>query len=59
MLEEDEEYFNDYMRRIYVKFYVNIYKSPFVSDNTLDSGEYYLIDINLFKGSPLVFLNLA
>lgn len=49
-----DEMIKEFLRKNFIKFYINIYKEPNKS-----SEERYMLDMHLFKGTLLVFADLA
>jgi hypothetical protein len=53
-LTNDDEIIKEFLRKNFVKFYLCIFKDP-----SKLSEEKYMIDLVLFKGTGVVFLNFA
>ncbi|CDW81311.1 snf1-related protein kinase catalytic subunit alpha kin10-like [Stylonychia lemnae] len=52
------DYFKEDLQsqKTYLKFYLSIYKNPL---NDSSQGDYFLLDLNYFKGLPSVFLDIS
>mmetsp|Transcript_18544 Transcript_18544/g.17629 ORF Transcript_18544/g.17629 Transcript_18544/m.17629 type:complete len:129 (-) Transcript_18544:74-460(-) len=52
-LEDDDEVINQYLRNNFIKFNLILYKVT----TTKNKEHLYMMDISLFKGTPLVFMD--
>ncbi len=50
---DDDELIKQFLRKNFLKFYINIYKHPACKGK----DEQFMVDINLFKGTTNVFLD--